>query len=238
MANAVKMITFDVTNTILKILGGVGHQYAQVSKLYGVEMDPIKINQAFKTHWVRQNQQHPNFGAEENMASHHWWHDLVKKTFVDAGYEGNDSTISTIFTHLYVHFGTSNGWEIVPGANEALQNLNNCNIKLGVISNFDERLETILTKTALRHHFDFVITSKQLKIAKPDARIFQEALRLGECSACHSLHVGDNYHHDYCGARDAGLTGVLFSKDMDNLPKDIDKDYIVSNLDELSRYLK
>lgn len=232
------MITFDVTNTVLRVLGGVGQQYAQVSKLYGVDLDPVKISQAFKTHWARQNQQQPNFGAEDNMASHHWWHELVKKTFVDAGYKGNDSTISTIFTHLYVHFGTSNGWEILPGASEALQNLSNHDIKLGVISNFDERLETILTKMALRHHFDFVITSKEFKIAKPDVRIFEEALRLGECSACQTIHVGDNYHNDYCGARDAGLTGVLFSKDTSNLPEDIDKDYIVSDLHELSRYLK
>ncbi|OWF37479.1 haloacid dehalogenase-like hydrolase domain-containing protein 3 [Mizuhopecten yessoensis] len=238
MANPVKMITFDVTNTILRVLGGVGQQYAQISKLYGVELDPVKINQAFKTHWARQNQQHPNFGAEENMASHHWWQDLVKKTFVDAGYQGNDSTISTIFTHLYIHFGTSNGWEVLPGADQTLQNLKNSGVKLGVISNFDERLETILNKIALKHHFDFVISSKEFKIAKPDVRIFQEALRLGECPACQSLHVGDHFHNDYCGAREAGLTGVLYRKDMNNLPQEVDKHYVVSNLDELSRYLK
>lgn len=63
------------------------------------------------------------------------------------------------------------------------QDLRQYPVKIGVISNWDDRLHKVLEAMKLRPYFDFVLTSTVVGVEKPDSAIFQLALQVG--SNCH-----------------------------------------------------
>lgn len=86
---------------------------------------------------------------------------------------------------------------------------------MGVISNFDQRLESILKDTEIRQYFAFVLTSYDFGVEKPSLPIFEEALRLGKRNRekailpCEAMHIGDQVDNDYFGAKTAGWSAAL-----------------------------
>ncbi|XP_010083883.1 PREDICTED: haloacid dehalogenase-like hydrolase domain-containing protein 3, partial [Pterocles gutturalis] len=81
--------------------------------------------------------------------------------------------------------------------------------RMGVVSNFDNRLETILKQCNLRHHFEFVLTSEEAGFAKPDRRIFEKALHRAGVSPEQAAHIGDDYTRDYRAAQAVGMHSFL-----------------------------
>jgi putative hydrolase of the HAD superfamily len=78
-------------------------------------------------------------------------------------------------------------------------------LRLAVISNWDERLRTLLGRLGLDSRFQTIVVSSEVGHAKPHPAIFAEATaRLG-LPAGRILHIGDNPEADLRGARDAGL---------------------------------
>lgn len=97
--------------------------------------------------------------------------------------------------------------------------------KLGVISNFDSRLDVLLRNMKLHQYFDFVLSSYQAGCEKPDKEIFERAIKLSELkdlkpSEC--LHIGDTPVTDYFGARNAGWYSLLIH---DNHPEKLRRKY-------------
>jgi HAD superfamily hydrolase (TIGR01549 family) len=65
--------------------------------------------------------------------------------------------------------------------------------RLGVVSNFDDQLSTILQELDLAKYFDFILTSHDCKEEKPGAKIFAEALKrvdLPPSAAKDAYHIG------------------------------------------------
>jgi putative hydrolase of the HAD superfamily len=77
--------------------------------------------------------------------------------------------------------------------------------RLGIVSNFTGNLEPCLVELGLRSWFTAVMDSGVLGIAKPDARIFADALaRLG-VPAASAWMVGDNFETDIRPAAALGI---------------------------------
>ena len=73
-----------------------------------------------------------------------------------------------------------------------------------IVSNADER-ELLLAVEHLGLTFDYMITSENARSYKPDAVIFEAALRLTGWRAERVVHVGDSLHSDVGGAQRLGL---------------------------------
>jgi len=82
---------------------------------------------------------------------------------------------------------------------------------LGLITNRVnvERFHELLDQMSLWSHFDLVLASGEIGVAKPDPQIFAIALDRIGASAEESIYIGDNYWADVVGARRAGVTPVL-----------------------------
>ena len=85
-------------------------------------------------------------------------------------------------------------------------------VTLGVISNWDSRLHTILKNTDLAGYFDFILASAEVGSAKPDKKIFIEALRKSGVSSHEACHIGDDLHADVQGANNAGIDAILMDR--------------------------
>lgn len=79
--------------------------------------------------------------------------------------------------------------------------------KLGVISNFDPRLDVLMRNMKINHYFDFVINSYEAGVEKPNLEIFKKAMKASELSDLkpnECLHIGHTVPTDYFGAQKAG----------------------------------
>lgn len=112
---------------------------------------------------------------------------------------------------LWAVIGPS-GFDVFPDALEALAALQARGIPLAVVSNWQSGLSHFCTELGLSPFFEHVLSSADVGIEKPDARIFLDACdRLGT-SPEHTLHVGDTHFDDYVGATSAGLQAVLIDR--------------------------
>ena len=104
-------------------------------------------------------------------------------------------------------------WRVIrPGTIDLLERLKSRGFKLAVISNADGRVANDARRFGLALHFDAIIDSQVVGIAKPDPRIFQIALeRLGVAPG-QALYAGDIYSIDMVGARAAGIEGRLIDR--------------------------
>ena len=83
---------------------------------------------------------------------------------------------------------------------------------LGVISNWDSRLHTILESTGLAEHFDFILASAEVGSTKPDGKIFAEALKRSGVMPEDACHIGDDPRTDVHGAGTAGMDAILIDR--------------------------
>jgi HAD superfamily hydrolase (TIGR01549 family) len=94
-------------------------------------------------------------------------------------------------------------------AEELLQELQQNNFRLGVISNrsepFDEQMESL----GLSSYFEFSLAAGTIDAWKPDPLIFQHALTQMKINPEQAVYIGDNYFADVVGARNAGIKPVL-----------------------------
>jgi putative hydrolase of the HAD superfamily len=79
-------------------------------------------------------------------------------------------------------------------------------------------LRLLLDHYGLSEHFDVLVFSDELEIAKPDPRIFKQALAGLGLHAADCAFVGDNPHADISGALSAGLFTVqIGAKSLDGI---------------------
>ena len=112
-------------------------------------------------------------------------------------------------------------------------------MKLGIITNgFTELQQVRLERTGFRDHFDVLIISEQVGVAKPHPEIFEYALSaMGHPSRERVLMVGDNPDSDILGGLNAGLHTCWVNADNQPEPTDIKPHYQVSSLSELESLL-
>ncbi len=92
-----------------------------------------------------------------------------------------------------------------PGALDTLRHLSQ-HFRLGLITNgYSDSQRGRLDAAGLSQFFDPILISEEVGIAKPDARIFDMALRALELSAEDVIYVGDSIGHDCAGCQNAGI---------------------------------
>jgi REG-2-like HAD superfamily hydrolase len=127
-------------------------------------------------------------------------------------------------------YKTSSCWVLTFGTVDFLNYLKmqksfDKNFKLGVISNFDSRLDILLRNMKLQQYFDFVLSSYQAGFEKPDREIYLKAMRMSEIKDLkpeECLHIGDTPVTDYFGAKSAGWRSLLVH---DKSPERLRKKY-------------
>jgi putative hydrolase of the HAD superfamily len=134
------------------------------------------------------------------------------------------------YEQLYSHFGQLHTWCPYPETVETLKALRAQGVKLGVVSNWDSRLPSILDHLGISPLVDTVVVSAVDGVRKPGARIFELALERLDAVPSSTIMVGDNVTDDIVGAAGAGLTGVLVHRSKKPPPA---QTIVIRSLDEL-----
>lgn len=174
----------------------------------GVQVDPVALARAEP----RAKRQLDTGGtiAATNDASRGWlYFDLV---LTYAGVPLSDATAAAL-QDLQEYHRESNLWEIVPAhVGPTLQALRDRGITLTVVSNANGTLCRHFERLGLTTAFGCVLDSHDVHVEKPDPRIFQIALERSGGRPETTIHVGDLYHVDVVGARNAGIRPVLLDE--------------------------
>jgi putative hydrolase of the HAD superfamily len=193
-----RAITLDVGWTFLHVRPSVGHVYAAVAAQWtGRRFDPALLNRRFQRAWRRQNH------FDHSRAA---WMAVVDETFAGLVPEPPSRTF---FGLLYRRFAQPDVWKPDPNLPGLLAQLRAHGFRLGIISNWDLRLRPLLHALGLAGSFDVIVISAEVGFAKPDPAIFLRAADDLGLAPQEILHVGDDLHHDFLGARQAGLQSVL-----------------------------
>ena len=100
----------------------------------------------------------------------------------------------------------------ISGALSLLRKLKS-KVNIAVVSNnlVAEQREK-LQCCGLEPFVDFLVVSEEVGIQKPEAGIFEAALKQVQCTATEAVMVGDSWHADILGAYGVGIRAVWFNR--------------------------
>ena len=186
---SIEAVTFDVGGTLIEPWPSVGYVYAEVARDFGVQASAEEMTSAFVRSWKDRG----SFGYTRGE-----WFGVVCESFGCAVSE-------EMFDAVYERFAQASGWRVFDDVIPALEFGRFRNLKLGVISNWDERLKPLLGRLNLLGHFDAVVVSVESGAHKPDSKIFLQAAKALNSDTKNILHVGDSEREDVRGATNAGM---------------------------------
>ena len=105
---------------------------------------------------------------------------------------------------------------VMPDADKMIDYINACGIRSAVISNLlwsGEALTERLGRLLPRNRFEFVMTSSDYMVRKPNRILFDIALRKAGIPADEVWYCGDNPRADVEGAAQAGIFPVWYDND-------------------------
>jgi putative hydrolase of the HAD superfamily len=221
----IRVIFFDAAGTLIGLPRGVAHHYCEVAARHGLELDAQATTEAFRMTW-RDMPAPEGTRARRVDDDRGWWEEFVHRVLDKCAVpRRGEFDRRAYFAELYDEFTKPGVWEAFPEVSEVLVRLAE-RYELGIISNFDGRLRTVLDELKLTPLFRSVVISSEVGVDKPDPWIFEEALRQAGVQAHEALHVGDEPAADWEGAEKAGLHVFRLKRPeltLENLEKVLDR---------------
>ena len=146
MTASIAGVLFDATGTLIHLRESVGEVYSRIAREHGVDLPAWRLDDAFE-HVLRHAEPRvfPSADAAEIAAlEERWWYEVVRSTFLAADSSARFADATAFYAHLYRYYATVDAWKLVPGARTVLADLHGRELRLGVVSNFDQRLLDIL----------------------------------------------------------------------------------------------
>jgi putative hydrolase of the HAD superfamily len=197
-----RAVLFDAAETLFTTKGSVGEIYGSIARQYGSHARSEDIQAAFA-------RQFRGAGPLSTQDQRRWWKDLVYRVFSEVGMVDH---FDQFFDQVYDRFRDSGGWILYPETTEVLQQVKERGLKLGVISNFDDRAYSVMRSLNILQFFDTVTLSSETGYCKPDREIFDAAVRALDVARSKVLLVGDSLHDDVEAGIRAGLAAVLIDR--------------------------
>ena len=206
-----KAVFFDVGGTMIRVHPSVGDVYATHARDFGFSGTPDELNEGFRSQWKKMGGIESLGNKSGLEAEEKFWKDLVFEVFQPLG---GLNRFDEYFELIFEVFRDGSNWKIHEDVIESriFEKLKARGIILGVISNWDSRLTSTLDSLELTDHFKFILPSAVVGSAKPDKKIFAEAIRLSGVEPHEACHIGDEVKTDFDGARNAGIHAILLDR--------------------------
>ena len=215
-------VLFDATGTLIETREPVGDVYSRMAKEHGVELSAWRLGDAFKRILAHApSRAFPSAEADGiDALERSWWREVVRMTFQAADSTVIFDDLDALFSQLYHYYETSAAWRLRSGAGHALGELHGSGLRIGLVSNFDQRIKNILQALGIMHYFYALTIPATCGLEKPDPLMFERALADLGLEADEVIYVGDDPVKDLAGARSAGLRTIDVNalSSLDRLP--------------------
>ena len=200
-----RVVLFDVGNMLLHVAENPHlTSWRELGCLNEISPDAYTrgVEQA-KREW------HEAGGAPDLEDLSETWIERYMRALELAGFSGDVAHTARLIEQSFL----VNGWQVYPDAKDVLAYLVGGGIRLGVVSNWTERLEATLEEAGLSRYCDVIVSSGVVGYAKPNPAIYGFALECLGADPEESLFVGDSLRLDVEGPLAVGIRSVLIDRD-------------------------
>ena len=201
----VRAVFFDAVGTLLFPDPSAPVIYTETARRHGLALSPAEVRERFVAAYRLEEDADAAAGWVTSEArERERWRRIVTDTLTGV------ADPEACYAHLFEHFARPEAWRIASDAAELLPALRDRGLLLGLGSNYDDRLWSVLDgfpELALVR--ERVLISSAVGVRKPGAGFFREAARAVGCDVSEVLFVGDDLGNDYLGATAAGMLAVL-----------------------------
>ncbi len=204
-------IFFDVGNTLLYPDPSVSHVVEEILRSAGHGRDLAAIESFMPLvdeYYEDRFRADDTFWTSEEATSGVWvgMYSLLARRL------GIEDEAETLARAVYDEFGRADRWRAYDDVEPAFRRLRASGVRLGIISNWDGRLEGLLAGLGLAPLLDTVVCSAAVGLHKPDPRIFELAAERLDVAPASCVHVGDHFYSDVLGAKTAGMRAVMIDR--------------------------
>ncbi len=201
-AENVRAVLFDAVGTLITPTTPVAEVYHDFGRRHGSRLEAKAIAARFPAALRAADVCQ---GRSDERIEFDRWRAVVAHVFDDL------SKTEPLFQELWTHFARPDSWQLVPRSVELLEGLIAGEYVVGVASNFDARLRTVLSGPNRVPAAVKPFISSDLGWQKPHLGYFRSVERALGLSPQEILLVGDDWDNDVCGGRSAGWQAIWVS---------------------------
>lgn len=209
--DSLQAVTFDLTHTLIHS-PRLAELYQEVLLRHGIDAQPQGLQREIEWVWKEfsclSDLRHDRFAAHPHGARGWWFRFLVR--LCQRLEVGTPSRFAG--AELYDRFARADAWEVYPDVETTLAHLRAQGVRLGLVSNWDDRLPRVLANLGLARYFDAIEYSAGCGFEKPHPRIFQRCLETLDVAPERALHVGDSAIEDVEGALAIGMRAIRIDR--------------------------
>jgi putative hydrolase of the HAD superfamily len=208
-----RVICFDMGYTLLRHAPTGAELYQRVLASRGFEFGLAEIEKAHRPArelYIRATREGREFESSMALAREFW---AEYNALVLAGLGIEAGRLAEAIESVYSYSWAAECWQAFPDTLPALRALAEMGTRMAIVSNFVDTLPSLCDASGITPYFEVIVASVDAGAMKPDARIWNQALRRLGAEPAEAWHVGDNYWADVLGARAAGLTPVFLDRD-------------------------
>ena len=197
-------VAFDAVGTLIFPNPGAATVYAEGAERHGIAVNPADIGPKLWAQFrIEEEADRIADWVTSEAREEQRWRNIVFAALPGATEE--------LFRELYRHFSQPTAWSVPPAAAELLTELHRRGFLLGMASNYDSRLASVVNgNPSLAPVRDRLVISSLVGVRKPGRGFFTAGvLPAMGVPAAQILFVGDDHENDYLGATAAGLRAVL-----------------------------
>ena len=183
-----RVVFFDVGGTLMYSNPSVPEKFCEIASKFGYHVAYDKAQSMMDEvdmYYLEQYELDGDFWCDNERAIQIW-----KDMYVlMARGCGISDCLEELAQAMYDEYLKPECWSLYDDVPECLETLKCNGYKLGVISNWDASLESVLRGLGCIEYFDVVLASAVEKCRKPYPEIFQRALDRMGIDAEHAVHV-------------------------------------------------
>jgi putative hydrolase of the HAD superfamily len=209
----IRAVFFDAGETLLYPHPSFAELFAEVVREHGHRVDPARVQEVVSAYSQRFTDTvltgEGRLWSTSPERSRAMWRGIYDVFLTEVGITEDHEAL---FDALYRRFTDLASYRLHPDALPTLERLRKAELKLGVISNFEEWLERLLESLEVSDFFDVTVVSGVEGVEKPDPRIFEIALERAGVAAEDAVYVGDHPFFDVEAAQKVGMLPVLIDR--------------------------
>ncbi len=210
-----KVVFFDADDTLFTVKGSIGQTYCRLLSEFNVTVAPEELDRRIPGIWAsfaaRYHNEADGFVTSAEQERQNWSY-FVRLLLQSMRVE-EQLNFDQFFEVIYLEFGRASSRDLYPDVLPTLLALKEQGYELGVISNNDQRVLSVLEEFGLIEHFQHLYPTSLLGFKKPSPRCFEAALqRVGRFQPREFLYVGDNFNNDYRAAIAAGWQAIWLNR--------------------------
>ncbi len=202
--HGIRAIVFDAVGTVIHPLPPAPVLYAEVGRRFGSNRIAAEIAPRFIAAFARAEAiDYANGLRTGETREIERWRRIVGQVLDDVRDQ------DACFLELFEHFSRPEAWRCDPDAAATIETLAQRGYALGMASNYDQRLRSVVAGLPALRPLQHLIISSEVGWRKPAPQFFLAVCRAFDLIPERILYVGDDLANDFEGARAAGLRSVL-----------------------------